>query len=173
MTGPGIIRRRGMVSGLVGALAGLALPARADLKSWLHGSGPAPQPKAAPPAQLAVVSHANGVAADAQVDAFLRTLAAAIKARDGDAMRPLLSERYAVADLPAGAKPADFFVQAVERMPGPLEMVVQAIVVEAGTRVVKVELRLSNDRQSSKTFRFDAAGRLLASDLFRLQVQGG
>lgn len=143
----------------------------ADWRSWLHGE-PAPQPKAAAPAQLALVSRAAAVPADAQVEDFLRALAAAVMARDGRLMLPRLSERYTVDDLPSGSKAPDFLVQAVDRMPGPVEMVVQAITPQGEQRVVLVEFRYSNDRKSAKTLRLDTAGRLLSSDLFRLARPG-
>jgi hypothetical protein len=142
-----------------------------DLRSLLHGA-PTPGPKAAPPAQLASVSRAAGVAADAQVEDFLRAYAAALKAREGGAMLARLSERYSIEDLPADAKPADFFVQAVERIASPEQMVIQAITAQGEQRLVKVELRFSNERVVARTLRFDAAGKLLSSDLFRLQRHG-
>ena len=142
----------------------------ADLKTWLHGEPKLP-PKAAPPAQLAQVSRAKGVAADAAVEDFLRAMATAIKAREGQVMLPRLSERYSVDDVPSGAKPGDFFVQAIDRMPGPLEIVLLGISTERDARLARIELRFSNDRVSQKTLRFDTAGKLLGSDLFVLKRQ--
>jgi hypothetical protein len=53
------------------------------------------------------------------VETFLRALADAIKARDGKPMVARLADAYAIDGLEGRAKPADLFVQAVERMPGP------------------------------------------------------
>ncbi|QJR14079.1 hypothetical protein [Usitatibacter palustris] len=61
----------------------LSPPAAAQLGKFLHGDAPA-QPKAPPPKQLAVVSAAPGIAADPQVESFLRAFADALMARDGN-----------------------------------------------------------------------------------------
>jgi hypothetical protein len=136
-----------------------------DLGRMLHGA-PAQAPKAAPPAQMAQVGRAPGVAADEAVEAFLRALAVALKARDGQPMRSLLSDHYTVTDTTPGEKSAELFVIAVERIASPEQMVLQQVMQQDGQRIERVELRFSNERDSSKTFRFDAAGKLLASDLF-------
>ena len=165
---------RSFIAALPALAAALLLASVAhavDLGSLLHGA-PAQTPKAAPPAQQASVSRAPGVAADAQVEGFLGALAAALKARDGQPMRALLSERYALPDTPPGQKSADLFVMAVERVASPELMVLQQVSNQDGQRVARVDLRFSNDRVSSKTLRFDAAGKLLSSDLFRIQRQG-
>ena len=98
----------------------------ADLKSILHGA-PTAQPKAPPPKVTATVAFAPGVAADPQVEDFFRAFAAAVKARDGAPMRPRLSDRYSVPDLPEDMKPADFFVMGVERIPGPEAITIQSV----------------------------------------------
>lgn len=144
----------------------------ADLKSIFHGEASAPR-KAAPPPVTATVVTAEVVTPDKQVERFFQTFAAAIKARDGAPMRPLLSDKYTIADLPEDAKAADFFVMGVETTPGPEAITIQSIEAKGAVRTVKAEFRYTA-KTVVKTFRFDAAGRLLASDLFKLkrEVQG-
>ena len=154
----------------LGAL-GAAVPAHAGLAEWLHGTPP-PRPKAPPPDKVAAVSLATGVAPDAQVEDFLRALAAAIKARDGKSMLPRLADRYTVEALPEGLKASDFFVQAIEQLPGADEIVVRSISPAGGVRSVQTDFRFPKSVVKSRTFRFDVDGRLLASDLFKLQRQG-
>ncbi|MEO8104333.1 MAG: hypothetical protein ABI790_17600 [Betaproteobacteria bacterium] len=140
----------------------------ADLRSFFHGD-PSPPAKAPPPKQLAVVSTAQGVAADAQIEGFLRGFADAIKARDGKALLPRLSEKYTIDDLPSGLKAGDFFLQAIEQITGPNEIVITALESRNNIRTAKIEFRYNADKIKSRTFQFDAAGRLLWSDLFTLQ----
>jgi len=144
----------------------------ADLKSIFHGEAARPA-KAAPPAVTATVGTAAGVAVDKQVEDFFRAFAAAIKARDGASMRPLLAEKYTIADLPEDAKAADFFVLGVETTPGPEAITIQFIETKGTVRTVKAEIRYPA-KTVVKTFRFDTAGHLLASDLFKLkrEMQG-
>lgn len=104
-----------MLLGMAGL--GAAWPSRAGLAEWLHGTPP-PRPKAPAPDKAARVGRAAGVAPDAQVEDFLRALAAAIKARDGKPLLPRLAERYTIDELPSGAKASDFLLQAVEQIPG-------------------------------------------------------
>ena len=144
----------------------------AQLGKWLHGDPP-PHVKAAAPKQLALVTTAAGVAVDAQVESFLRELAAGLKAREGKPLLARLSPQYSVDDLPSGTKPSDVFLQAIDRLPGPETITVQSIVSVDGQRVAKVEFRFSNERLDLKSLHFDAAGRLLRSDLFRVQRVGG
>jgi hypothetical protein len=150
---------------------GTGAPSRAGLAEWLHGAPP-PRPKAPPPDRVAIVSRAAGVAPDAQVEDFLRALAAATKARDGKSMVPRLAERYAVDDLPGGLKASDFFVQAIEQMQGADEIVVRSIVMQGSGRTAQTDFRFPKEVIKSRSFRFDADGRLLASDLFKLKRQG-
>lgn len=157
-----------MLVGMAGL--GTAMPSRAGLAEWLHGAPP-PRPKALPPDRVAIVSRAAGVAPDTQVEAFLQALAAAVKARDGKSMLPRLAERYAVDDLPGGLKASDFFVQAIEQIPGADEIVIRSIAMQSGVRIAQTDFRFLKEVKS-RTFRFDADGRLLASDLFKLKRQG-
>jgi hypothetical protein len=158
-----------MLIGTVGLGAGG--PSHAGLAEWIHGAPP-PRPKARPPDRVAIVSRAAGVAPDAPVEDFLRAMAAAIKARDGKSMVPRLADRYAVDDLPGGLKASDFFVQAIEQLPGADEIVIRSIAVQSGARIAQTDFRFPKDVTKSHTFRFDADGRLLASDLFKLKRQG-
>ena len=143
-----------------------------DLRSFFHGE-PAPPPKAPPPKQLAVISTAPGITADAQVERFLRGLADAIKAREGKPMLAQLSSKYAIDDLPPDRKPTEMFLQAIEQIAGPTEMVVTSLDRPGVIRVAKVEFRFGAEREKSKTktFEFDADGKLLRSDLFKLQIK--
>jgi hypothetical protein len=140
----------------------------ADLRSFFHGDPP-PVPKAPAPKQLAVVSTAQGVAADAQIESFLRSFADAIKARDGKSLLPRLSEKYSIDDLPRGMKAGDFFLQAIEQITGPNEIIITSLESNNNIRTAKIEFRYSTDRIKSRTFQFDTAGKLLWSDLFTLQ----
>lgn len=139
----------------------------ADLKSFFHGE-PAPPPKAPPPKVTATVATAEGVKADKQIEDFFRAFAAAVKAREGAPMRPLLSDQYTIADLPEGHSAADFFVMGVEQTPGPEAITIQSVERKGDVRTVKAEIRYPA-KTAVKTFRFDDAGRLLASDLFTLK----
>ena len=141
----------------------------ADLKSFLHGE-PAAQPKAPPPAVTATVTTSAGVTPDPQVEDFLRAFAAAIKARDGAPMRPLLAEKFTIADLPEGFKAADIFVMGIERTPGPEAITIQSVELKGAVHTAKVEIRYAT-KTVVKTLRFDSTGKLLASDLFKMTVQ--
>jgi len=154
------------------AYANTALLMAADLRSFFHGE-PAAPPKAPPPKQLAVVRTAPGMAADPQIEGFFRALAGALKARDGKAMQPRLAERYAIDDLPDGFKPATYFAQAIDAIASPSDIVIGSIAREKNERVVSVDLQYGADPAKKKTFRFDADGKLLWTDWFRVQVQRG
>jgi hypothetical protein len=152
------------------AVAAATSPANADISDWiarLHGAPPE-SPKAPPPAELATVSAAPGVRSDPQVESFLGTLARAIKARDGALLAPRLAAAYAVDDLPSGARAADFMAKAIERMPGPRQIVIESIETSGSTRAVKTRFEYAGQDARERTFLLDAAGNLLRSDLFRL-----
>jgi len=142
----------------------------ADLRSFFHGE-PAPPPKAPPPKQLATVSTAPGIASDPQIERFLRALADAIKARDGKPLTAQLADKYAIDDLPAGLKAGNYFAQAIEQIAGPGEMVITAIERQGELRTARVEFRYGSEKTKVKTFQFDAGGKLLRSDFFKLQIQ--
>lgn len=158
----------------VAASAATVSPARvplaqqtADLKSFFHGE-PEQPPKAPPPKTTATVSTADGVTPDRQIEDFFRAFAGAVKVREGNRMLPRLSEGYTIADLPEGHKAPDFFVQAVDRTPGPEAIIIQSVEPKGPVRVAKVEIHYPA-KIKVKTFKFDAEGRLLASDLFTLK----
>ena len=140
----------------------------ADLKSFIHGETVAPATKAPPPRVTAAVSTAAGVTVDAPVEDFFRALAGALKARDGAQMLPRLSDQFTMADLPEGHQAPEFFVMGVNKIPGPTGMVIQSVEARGAARLAKVELRYPNNAKV-KTFKFDAAGKLLGSDLFTLK----
>lgn len=144
---------------------------KVDLRSFFHGE-PAPVPKAPPPKQLAVVYTASGVAVDAQIETFMRTFAAAILAREGKPMLPMLAEKYTIDDIPSGVDARTLFLQAVDRTPGPTDIVIKSIESQKNTRTARVEMRYNPEKIAQKNFRFDAEGKLLWTDLIRLQVQG-
>jgi hypothetical protein len=149
-------------------LFSLFLVTSASAVDWgrlIHGA----PPKAPAPKDLAAVTFAPGVPADANVESFLRAFAQGLKTRDADALRPRLSERYAVDGLDDAARAPDVFAQAVEQLPGPAELLVQSIEKRAGETVAKVEVRYPSTPAKVRTLRFDASGRLLWSDLFAIQ----
>jgi len=159
------------LSFLLAAVAlSIASAAHADWRSWLHGE-PAPPPKAAPPKQLATVSAISESARDAQVESFLRALAESIKARDGKPMVARLADAYSIDGLEGRAKPADLFLQAVERVPGPTEIVVESIERDATTVTARAEFRYASAEAKKRAFRFDRAGRLLWSDFLTLKIE--
>src|SRR5881392_2773185 len=87
-----------------------AAVAQADLKSWLHGTPPAPSP-GPPDAKAAAVSFAPNVTDDKQVIDFLKVFAEAMRVHDGKTLKPRLAEAYAIEGLPEELSPADFFMQ--------------------------------------------------------------
>lgn len=144
---------------------------RVDWKTWLHGEPPTP-PKAAPPASLARVSVADGAPRDPRIEGFLRALAQGIKDRDARALRPLLSPRYTVENVPDGTDAPTLFAQAIDQLPGPLEIVLTGIETRDDVRTAHVEFRYANGPVKQRALRFDADGRLLASDLFAVRRHG-
>jgi hypothetical protein len=148
-----------------------AIGARADLKSWLHGTPPAPTP-GPPDAKAAAVSFAAGVAPDQQILDFMNAFAGAMQIHDGKTLKPLLSERYTIEDLPEGhGSAADFFMQAMIIVKAPDEIAITGIERAAEGRIVKVEFRSSERGAKERTFKFDANGKLLSADFFTLKRQ--
>jgi hypothetical protein len=147
-----------------------AIGARADLKTWLHGA-PLPTPTPGPPdAKAATVSFAPSVTPDKQIVDFMNAFAEAMRIHDGKALKPLLSDRYAIEDLPEGhGSAADFFMQAMVKVKGPEEIVITGIEREGEARVAKMEFRSTERGTKERTFKFDANGRLLSADFFTLQ----
>lgn len=147
-----------------------AVGARADLKSWLHGAPPAPTP-GPPDAKAARVSVATGVAPDKQILDFMNAFAEAMRVHDGKALKPLLSDRYAIEDLPEEHSAAGFFMQAMVKVKAPDEIVITGVEREGETRIAKMEFRSTERGTKERTFKFDANGKLLSADFFTLKRQ--
>jgi hypothetical protein len=148
-----------------------AVLAQADLKTWLHGAPP-PSPTPGPPdAKAAAVSFAANVAPDKQVLDFLNAFAEAMRIHDGKSLKPLLSDRYAIEDLPDEHSPVDFFMQAMVKVKAPDEIVVTAIEREGEARLAKMEFRSAERGTKERTFKFDPNGKLLSADFFTLKRQ--
>ena len=164
-------RRRFAMALMATALITMSSPAPAvDWRSFFHGD--AAQPKSPPPEKRAQVGRAEGIVADSRLDSFLNDLADALMARDGKRLLPRLSAQYAINGLPTSQSPRDVFVQAIERIPSPLDMEVRAVSSEKdGARVATVEFRYATGEPKAKRFRFDADGKLIASDLFAIRVE--
>ena len=141
-----------------------------DWRSLLHGNAEMP-PKAPPPNYVVEVSTGTGAAKDAEIEAFMRGLADAFKTREARPMVARLSDKYTIDSLPVDSAAPELFVTAVERIPAPTEIVIQGIERAGATRVATTEFRYGTAPAKAKTFRFDAAGRLLWSDLFAVNVK--
>jgi hypothetical protein len=147
-----------------------AVIAQADLKSWLHGTPPAPTP-GPPDAKAATVSFAANVTPDKQVLDFMQTFAEAMRIHDGKSLKPLLSDRYAIEDMPEERSAADFFMQAMVIVKAPEEIVVTALEREGDVRTAKMEFRSTERGTKERTFKFDANGKLLSANFFTLKRQ--
>jgi hypothetical protein len=147
-----------------------AVIAQADLKSWLHGTPPAPTP-GPPDAKAATVSFAANVTQDKQLLDFMQTFAEAMRIHDGKSLKPLLSDRYAIEELPEDRSAADFFMQAMVIVKAPEEIVVTAIEREGDTRIAKMEFRSTERGTKERMFKFDANGKLLSANFFTLKRQ--
>jgi hypothetical protein len=147
-----------------------AIGVRADLKTWLHGAPPPPPTPGPPDAKAATVAFAPNVTPDKQILDFMNAFAEAMRIHDGKALKPLLSDRYAIDDLPEGhGIPADFFMQAMVKVKAPDEIVITGIEREGEARVAKLEFRSTERGAKERTFKFDANGKLLSADFFTLQ----
>ena len=147
-----------------------AVVAQADLKTWLHGSPPAPSP-GPPDAKAAAVSFAPNVTDDKQISAFLKAFAEAMRIHDGQTLKPMLAEAYAIEGLPEELNPVDFFMQAMVKVKAPDEIVVTGIEHEGEVRRAKMEFRSTERGTKERTFKFDANGKLLNADFFTLKRQ--
>ena len=143
----------------------------ADLKTWLHGTPPAPTP-GPPDAKAATVAFATGVAPDKQILDFMNAFAEAMRIHDGKSLKPLLSDRYAIEDLPEEHGSAtDFLMQAMVKVKAPDEIVITGIEREGETRIAKIEFRSAERGTKERRFKFDANGKLLSADFFTLKRQ--
>ncbi|MFL6521064.1 MAG: hypothetical protein ACJ8NS_12650 [Chthoniobacterales bacterium] len=148
----------------------LAIGARADLKSWLHGTPPAPSP-GPPDAKAAAVSFAPNVPPDKQILDFMNAFAEAMRIHDGKSVKPFLSESYSIEGLPEEHSAADFFMQAMVIVKAPDEIVITGITSEREVRIAKTEFRSAERGTKERTFKFDAKGKLLSADFFTLKRQ--
>ncbi|HMG04659.1 MAG TPA: hypothetical protein VK581_04310 [Chthoniobacterales bacterium] len=147
-----------------------AVVAVADWKSFFHGTPPAAT--AGPPdSKAATVSFAPALAADAQVTEFMRAFAEAMRIHDGISLKSRLSEKYSIEDLPEDQSAVDFFMQAMVKIKAPDEIIITSIEREGDVRVVTTEFRVP-ERSKTRIFKFDAAGKLLSADFFKLQRHG-
>lgn len=147
-----------------------ALSARADLKTWLHGTPPAPSP-GPPDAKAAAVSVAPNVAPDKQIVDFVNAFAEAMRIHDGKSLKPFLSDNYSIEGLPEEHDAADFFMQAMVKIKAPAELVITGVTAEGETRVAKIEFRAPEYGAKERRFKFDAKGKLLSADFFTLKRQ--
>jgi hypothetical protein len=147
-----------------------AVTLRADWKSFLHGSPPAATP-GPPDAKAANVTFASGVTPDPQIVEFLHAFADAMRIHDGSALKPRLSEKYAIEDMPDEHNAVEFFMQALVKIKAPDEIVVTSIERDGDVRVATMEFRAA-ERVKPHTFKFDSAGKLLSADFFKLQHAG-
>jgi hypothetical protein len=145
---------------------------RADWKTWLHGTGAAATP-GPPDATAATVSFAPEIGPDKQVQDFLLAFAEAMRVHNGAELKPRISGKFTVPEMPAEHNAIDFFMQAMVKIKAPNEMIVTAIEPEGDGRSVKVDFRSDNRPLKTRTFRFDADGKLLSADFFSLQRQHG
>ena len=140
---------------------------RADLKSFFHGTPPAATP-GPPDAKAATVFFASGVTVDSKLLEFMQAFAEAMRIHDGKALKPRLSEKYSIEDMPDDMNAVDFFMQAMVKLKAPDEIAITAIERQGDIRVVTTEFRAS-DKTKTRTFKFDAVGKLLSADFFKLQ----
>jgi len=147
-----------------------ALSARADLKTWLHGTPPAPSP-GPPDAKAATVSFAANVTPDKQILDFMNAFAEAMRVHDGKSLKPFLSDSYSIDGLPEEHNAADFFMQAMVKIKAPDEIVVTGVTQEGEARTAKVEFRSAEKGTKERTFKFDGKGKLLSADFFTLKRQ--
>jgi hypothetical protein len=140
---------------------------RADLKSFFHGTPPTATP-GPPDAKAAAVSFAPSVAADPQILEFMQAFAEAMRIHDGKALKPRLSDKYSIEDMPDENNAVDFFMQAMVKVKAPDEIVITALERQGDVRVATMEFR-APDKTKTRTFKFDAAGKLLSADFFKLQ----
>jgi hypothetical protein len=140
----------------------------ADLTSFFHGTRP-PAHKSPPDERAAAVSFAPGIAPDKQIMDFMTAFAEAARIHDGGSLKAQLSDKYVIEEMPTEQTAAEFFMQAMSQIKGPEEIVINSIEREGDSRVAKMEFRSTNRPVKLRTFKFDAAGKLLSADFFSLQ----
>lgn len=149
-------------------LAGLAAVAQFPVFAMHHT--PAEKPK--PSAKAAAVAFAPDVKADKSVESFFQALARALHTRDAKPAVARLAANFSIEGLPSDATqtPAEVFAQAVGSLPSPEEFVITSVRAGHGGITAKAELQFSS-RVVTRTFKFDAAGNLVSSDLFKINTQ--
>lgn len=150
-----------------------AVAAQADLKTWLHGAPPPPPTPGPPDAKAATIAFAPNVSPDKQILEFMQAFAEAMRVHDGKSLKPRLSNRYEIEDLPDGHSAIDFFMQAMVKVRAPEEIVIMAIEREGEARLARMEFRSAERGTKERTFKFDADGKLLRADFFNLKRQHG
>ncbi|MGZ4966270.1 MAG: hypothetical protein ACXV97_03770 [Chthoniobacterales bacterium] len=145
--------------------------AHAGLKEWIHGSQPAATP-GPPEAKVADVSFAAGVATDKTVLDFMVALTEALRVHDGNALKPRLSAKFTIEDLPSDVNAVDLLMQGITRGKAPKEIVITSVETDGDARVAKAEFRSADRPPKMRTFHFDADGKLVTSDLFQVQRHG-
>ncbi|MEY2562728.1 MAG: hypothetical protein QOH88_921 [Verrucomicrobiota bacterium] len=145
---------------------------RTDLKTLIHGKPPTATPGPAD-AKTATVHFASGVTADQQILEFMQAFTESLRIHDGTSLKPRLSDRYAIEDLPEEHSPVDFFLQAMVKVKAPDEIVITAIERDGDVRVAKMEFRSTERGTKERTFKFDSNGKLLSADFFTLKRQHG
>ncbi len=145
--------------------------AQAGLKEWIHGTQPAATP-GPPDAKAASVSFAADVAADKPIMDFMLAFAEALRVHEGTALRSRVSDKFTVEGAPEGSNATDFLMQAVIKAKGPNELVITSIQSAGDARVATIEFRSPDRPSKTKTFRFDADGKLIGTDFFALQRHG-
>jgi hypothetical protein len=145
--------------------------AQAGLKEWIHGSPPVATP-GPPDAKAANVSFAADVAPDKPIMDFMLAFAEALRVHDGTALKPRVSERFTVEGAPEERSATDFLMQAIVKAKSNSEIVITSVQPTGDVRVATVEFRSADRPTRTKTFRFDAEGKLIGTDFFALQRHG-
>ena len=145
--------------------------AQAGLKEWIHGTQPAATP-GPPDAKAATVSFAADVPPDKPIMDFVLAFAEAVRVHDGTALKPRVSEKFTVEGAPEGSNATDFLMQAMVKAKSPNELIVTKVEASGDVRVATVEFRTPARPTKTKTFRFDADGKLVGTDFFTLQRHG-
>lgn len=146
------------------------LPSEADWKTFLHGT-PARATPGPPDAKAASASFAPDVASDPQVLEFMQAFAEAMRVHDGKSLKPRLSENYTIENLPAGQDATDLLMQGMVKVKAPQEIVITGVAREGDVRVATTEFR-TPERTKTRVFKFDASGKLISTDLFKLEMHG-
>ena len=145
--------------------------AQAGLKEWIHGVPPSATP-GPPDAKAATVSFAPEVAPDKPIMDFMLAFAEAMRVHDGTALKPRVSEKFTVEGAMEGSDVTDFLMQAMVKAKSPNELIVTKVAADGDARVATVEFRSADRPARTRTFRFDAEGKLIGTDFFTLQRHG-